>query len=209
MAKKIKFIIVLISFSVCLCLMSSTYSRYVSDTTGNIQVLFAKWQILVNNNDITNGSNSSIDFTPVMESNINVASDVVAPSSKGYFDIAVNPTNVDVSFKYTIDFEVLNTNIPDLMISKYAVLPDNFIEGDPLEYQTITDGSISYTMNYDNETVDFSFKPFTIRVYFEWIEGTDEVMNDETDTAVATDAETNDTKLQIKADIKFEQVIAN
>ena len=34
--------------------MSNTYSRYVTGTTSNIDLSLAKWQILVNNQDITN-----------------------------------------------------------------------------------------------------------------------------------------------------------
>ena len=67
MTKKICFIFLLISASISMCLMSNTYSRYVSDTTGNIDILFAKWQILVNQNDITTGNSSAISFEPVID----------------------------------------------------------------------------------------------------------------------------------------------
>ena len=118
--KKLRFVIVLISFSICLCFMSTTYSKYVAGTTSDIEVLFAKWQILVNDVDITSNTSSTVSFIPTIEANEYVASNKLAPTSKGYFDINIDPTNVDVSFKYTINLNVLNENIPDLMITKYT-----------------------------------------------------------------------------------------
>jgi len=204
--KKVRFILVLISFSVCLGLMSSTYSRYVADATSNIEVLFAKWQILVNSNDITSNSSSTITFVPVIEENNYVQSNTVAPSSKGYFDIVVDPSNVGVSFKYTINLAVTNENMPDLMITKYSIIPSTYIEGDPLEVTNLTDNTITNTLNFDKNITLFKFEPFTIRVYFEWYEGTSEAMTDDEDTAVGLSAATDNTKFKMTANITFEQI---
>lgn len=70
-----------------------------------MKVLFVKWQKLVNNNDITNEKTSSITLIPVLEENINVSLNSIVPSSRGYFDINIDTTNVDVSFDYTIDLK--------------------------------------------------------------------------------------------------------
>lgn len=209
MIKKIRFILAFVALSICLCLMSTTYSRYVAGTTNNIDMLFAKWQILVNNNDITSGSASNISFVPTIEPNENVASNLVAPSSKGYFDIAIDPTNVDVSFKYTITLLLENENIPDLMITKYSVLPTGYIEGDPLESNYINGGIITSDLFFDNGTPDFSFQQFTIRVYFEWFEGStfegsSELMDDATDTIIG--ASSGDSSFSMSANITFEQI---
>jgi len=206
MLKKVRFILLFISLSVCLCLMSNTYSRYVASTNGSINAAFSKWQILVNTSDISDNSVSSISFTPTIEDNEFIKAGTVAPSSKGYFDIAIDPSNVEVSFKYNITLSLGNTNIPDLLITKYAYLPSDYIEGDPLELNTILDSTITNNFLYDNETPDFAFDTFTIRVYFEWFEGTGETMSNEADTEVATEAGENDTKLIINADVTFEQI---
>lgn len=205
MLKRIKIILILLVLSVTLSFMSHTYSRYVAESTSNIQVSFAKWQILLNESDITNGTNSNIEITPVVEKSANVKENTIAPSSKGYFDILVNPSNVEVSFDYTLTLEVLNTNLPDILISKYAILEEGFKETDTITKLDITDNTITGTLTYDNETENFSFQPFTIRVYFEWIEGTNESMNDILDTNIGLDAAQNNTKLQIAANISFKQ----
>jgi hypothetical protein len=125
---RLKVLFILITLAVTISFMSSTYSRYVADTIGNLEVQFANWKILVNEFDITNGNTSSIELTPVMLENANVAQNKVAPSSKGYFDIVIDPSNVEVSFDYEITLDVLNENIPDLIIKQYAILDKNYDE---------------------------------------------------------------------------------
>lgn len=204
MKKKLKILLLLISFSLTLGLMSNTYSRYVAGATGEMQILFAKWQILVNNVDITSGKSSSINLVPVMEENENIADSTLAPSSKGYFDIAIDPTNVDVSFNYSISLDVLNDDMPDLMITKYAILDDSYVEGDELKLVTLTEKNITGSFNYNENE---SFKPFTVRVYFEWYDDVDGAMSDEDDTAIGKNAAENDTDLKIKTTVHFEQKV--
>ena len=203
MFKRLRLLIVFASLSVTLGFMSNTYSRYVADTTGDIKIGFAKWQIAVNENDISDNTVSTINITPTMNANDNVDSNTIAPSSSGYFDIVIDPTNVDVSFDYSISIDLLNENMPDLIISEYSFLSKNYNEGDditriPLENSTITD---TFDINVDTN------EPFTIRVFFEWFEGNDETMDDQADTLVGIDAGLNDTNLQIQASIHFEQKI--
>ena len=207
MSRKFKVLLVIISLSLTLSLMSNTYSRYVADTTSDIELQFANWQILVNENDITNNSVSSINIVPILEENNNIATNSIAPTSKGYFDIEIDPSNVEVSFDYQINFELLNANMPDLLISKYAILDSNYVEGDSLTTIPITDNQINNLLTYDNSTENFRFEPFKVRIYFEWYEGQDENMNDEADTQIGNEAATNDTKLQIKTTITFSQII--
>lgn len=206
MFKKIKILIAFGSLSICLCLMSSTYSRYIVDATGNVEALFAKWQILVNENDITNGLDSSIDFEPVIDENDYVASNVLAPSSTGYFDIDIDPSNVELSFKYTIDIAIEDENIPDLIITKYSIIPDSYIEGDPIDVINLAEGTITNDLTFDKEIESFQFKPFTIRVYFEWYDGEGELMDDEDDSLIGKLAAIEDYTFEIKANISFEQI---
>ena len=207
MKKRICFILLLISCSLCLSFMSSTYSRYVAGTTGNIDMLFAKWQILVDNQDIADQNNSSITFNPTIEANENVRANTIAPTSKGYFDIEIDPSNVDVSFRYTISLDIDNEDMPDLMITKYTILDSDYEEGDTLQYTTLLTDTITDELVYDNNTQNFSFEPFTVRVYFEWLEGTGETMDDTDDTAIGVAAADDDVTFTLSADIAFEQII--
>ena len=203
MAMKFKILLVISSLALTLSLMSNTYSRYVADVDSNIDLLFAKWQILVNENDITNNTTTSINITPVMEENVNVAENTVAPSSKGYFDIDIDPSNAGVSFDYSISLNIEDENMPDLMISKYAVLDKDYNEGDQITTTTILNNTIDGTVDY-NAT---AHEPFTVRVFFEWYEGVDEKMDDEADTNIGYEAALNDKSLLVNASISFNQKI--
>ena len=88
---RVKILSVFIPLSLFLCFMSNTYSRYVADTTGDLKMSFAQWQILVNTEDITNSFTSSIDLTPVIDRNKYVEDNKIAPASTGYFDISIDP----------------------------------------------------------------------------------------------------------------------
>lgn len=207
MFKKIKIILLLLCLTTCIGLMSNTYSRYVASTKSDINAQFSKWQILIDNLDVTSGSQTAVNITPVIEDNELVADNTFAPSSKGYFDIKVDPTNVDVSFSYNIDLNILNENMPDILISKYAIIPSSYIEGDNLELTFIENSQISNSLIFDKNTEEFRFESFTIRVYFEWYEGIDELMNDEEDTNITMLAVNEDLTLQMNANIQFEQII--
>lgn len=197
---KLKLLIVCFMLIILVSLMSNTFSKYVSSADGDLNVSFAKWQILVNNLDISDAANSEILFVPVINSNNEVEENSVAPSSSGYFDIAIDPSNVALSFSYNITFSIENDDIPDLMISEYAILP---VDDSPIEKISLDNNIIEKDMIYDPEN---PFKPFTIRLFFKWYEGENELMDDLADTEIGTVAAINDTKLKMKANISFKQI---
>ena len=212
MAKKIKVFLLILSLAFTLSYMSNTYSRYVADSTGNVQMMFTKWQILVNDSDIVNETVSSIELTPVIDKNDNIAKDTIAPTSSGYFDITINPENVGVSFDYKITLDVLNENLPDIMITSYSKLDSNYVEGVtsldilPITYNVITETLYFENPDENSENTEFKHEPFTIRVYFEWYEGTNEVMDDAADTEIG--ASGDDETLDIKATVHFKQNVS-
>ena len=81
----------------------------------------------------------------------------------------------------------------------------NYIDGDEINTTNVEDNKISGELNFDNKITDFKFESFTIRVYFEWYEGENEKMNDQSDTNIGKDAALNDTNLLIQATIDFKQ----
>ena len=219
MLKKFRVLLIIASLVVTFCVMSNTYSKYVASSEGNVAMEFARWQLLVNEADITNKTTANFDLNPVIIKNNNVADNKVAPSSEGYFDIEINPKNVDVSFEYTIDLSMTDA-IDDLMITRYAFLPDNYVEEDALEYvylngiNTSITESIEYgkaevmkeekITNEDGEEITVKyFKPIKIRVFFEWIEGTVEYTNDTTkeieNTIIETMDDEKDTEVGVNA----------
>jgi len=211
---RIKILGAFIPLCLLLCFMSNTYSRYVADTTGSLKMSFAQWQILVNNDDITSNSSSSVVLKPVIDENKYVENNKIAPSSTGYFDISIDPSNVDVAFNYSITLDVVNENIPDLIITKYAILDNDYNGTDAITYQNIENNLIKGSLDIDNTNVasdsneiqEHSFEPFIIRICFEWYEGMGETMGDDSDTLVGSNKENSD--LEISAEIKFEQKLS-
>ena len=212
MKKRVKIVFAFTLLAISLCLTNNTYSRYIADSNGDVDIEFAKWQILVNNNDITDGTNAEMTFTPTIEPNANIAQNYIAPSSKGYFDIDIDHSNVDVSFNYTITLDIENEEIPDLMVTKYAVIDSTYDEKKGPTYLDIKDNKISNDIIHKVS----EDKKFTIRVYFEWYEGQfeianeikNEVMDDEADTLIGNKA-ANDEQINfnINASISFKQII--
>ncbi len=206
--RKIKIVILLFLFTAALGLMSNTYSRYVASAKSDINVSFSKWQILLNNEDITQNKDSSVEIKPILEDNENVAQNKIAPSSKGYFDIDIDPSNVDLSFKYTVDLYINNEFAPDIVITKYSIIPSSLEEGSDIEIISLIDNSIENTLLYNsNDVNEFAHEPFTIRIYFQWYEGENEIMSDKDDTEIGLLAASEDLTLEMTANISFEQII--
>ena len=193
---KLKVLIVFVIFAFALSIVSNTYSRYVAAAEENIDLALANWQILLNNEDITNSSESIGLINPVILENENVANNKLAPSSIGYFDIDIDASSVELSFNYNIKInknEILN----DLIITKYKII-DSENETEETEYINIIDNEINGTIDYSKDNI---IKPFKIRVYFEWFDGENETSNDESDTEIVK----NNESLKIDATIKFTQ----
>jgi len=168
-------------------------------------MLFARWQILVNETDITSNANSTISIVPVIEEQEHVASGRIAPSSRGYFDIDVDPRNVDVSFRYSINLAMEDADITDLNITQFIINP-NEPDATPVE---VEDMIISNTLIFDKANSAFEFEQFTIRIFFEWYSGEDRTMTDEETTEIGRRAAEEDTSIRITANISFEQVFSS
>lgn len=209
-AINIKLLILVISFFLLAYNVNEAYSRYVSEVNGDVNFNFARWQILVNNENITTNYESKIKFTPIIDENENMASNVLGPTSTGYFDIEINPENVDTSFVYNInitvpsDSEVKNVVITDYSITnEESILLGNELVRIPLNGSN----SISETMLWDSNTSGFKFNPFIVRVYFAWNDNK-EIMTDEEDTIIGNKASENEEiNFSLLASLKFRQYV--
>lgn len=190
MKKRIKILIVFAALAFSLSIISTTYSRYVADANGDVALTFAKWQILINNEDITSGNVESIDITPTIVENDNVASGKLAPSSLGYYDIEIDVSNVETSFDMHITLD--NEDMADLRISGYSIN-----DGEEIE---IEDGQIDESFDYDEE-----LETINIRIYFEWydVDDSNSEMSNEDDTSFVNANE----EITITTNLSFEQKI--
>ncbi len=187
--KKIVLFIALISLFYLVTTIENTYAKYISSATAEADMTIARWNILVNNQDILNNSNFSNTISPVFAGTQYINSGVLAPTSTGYFDIIINGTNTDITFQYTLTMNLSSANtITDLKITSYTIdgVSHNF-DGSPISEQIV--------FNSGNKTR-------TIRVNVEWIDGiSTETMNNSQDTQAA-----NGGTAAIDVNINFIQV---
>lgn len=171
---RIKIFIALLSLLYLITLVQDTYAKYTSSANANTNITISRWNILVNDQDIKNNSNFTNTIKPVFEDNENIATGVIAPTSKGYFDIIIDGTKTDVSFQYNINLALSNLNtVSDLKLTNYKVNDDDTLH-------QIENNVISNQVLYDSDN-----KIIKYRIFVEWIDGDAETMNNEADTEAA------------------------
>ena len=191
--KKIKLLIAIIALFICIIQIKETYAKYVESKDGDAQFTVASWKIKINNSDITQSANLSSLINPVYESNTNIKDGVIAPGSQGYFDIDIDASNTEVSFNYEITVTPSEeSDVTDLIIYAYKI---NNGEIANIENNVNT---ITNRINNIDEN-----KTLSLRIYFKWLDGEGEQMNNAADTAAAVGRGTG----KINVNAKFTQVI--
>lgn len=176
MKKTIYSLLVIFSLTLCVFFITESYAKYLTSTEGNAKMNVARWKIIVNNEDIKNNSSLTTQITPTFLGNDNIAENVIAPTSEGYFDLIIDATEADVSFKYNIDIEVdENSSVQDLKISKFVIDEEEIIP---------TDNTYSIerqVLHRDNTQI------INIRVYIYWDDSESASMDNTMDTQATID----------------------
>lgn len=193
--KDIRFILIfifIVSFSF-IYLFQTSLAKYRKQVTGNIDLQIAKWNIKINDEDVENKSVLTNNIIPVFEGNEYTKDSVIAPGSKGYCDIIIDATNVDVDFTYELGISIGEENqISDLRTSGYIINPTDTPEDVVTE---LSGGAIKGEIAHNT-------KQTKIRLYFEWYDEADNNMDNKTDTDVAID---ENSQAVIAASIRFSQ----
>ncbi len=191
MNRKFKIILAIIALVLCITQIQQTYAKYTESKEGDTDFSIAKWKILVNNNDITESSTMSSLINPVYIENENVKEGVIAPGSEGYFDLVINANQTEVSFEYKISISNSeNSSVQDLIITGYTINSSALIPVDNVL------NNISNKINYKDTN-----KINTLRVYFKWLDGEEESMDNQADT----DASLSNRSAKLKVNLSFIQ----
>ena len=191
MNRKLKFILAIIALVFCVTQIQQTYAKYVETKEGDTNFTVAKWKILVNNKDITDAATMSSLINPVYVQNDNVAQGVIAPGSEGYFDLVIDASKTEVSFQYNISVSTSeNSSVKDLIITGYTLNDSALIPVDS------TLNNISNTVYYYSDK-----KVNTLRVYFKWLDGEGESMDNSADT----EASLSNNSAKLKVNLSFIQ----
>ena len=121
--KDIKFLVLFIIVIVIafIYLSQASLAKYRKQTEGNLEGTVAHWNIKLNGEDIHREMTNII--TPVINESNYTKTGVVAPGTTGYFNLAIDATDVDVDFTYTISFESLNS-LEDIKVTSYEINND-------------------------------------------------------------------------------------
>ena len=191
MNRKLKFILAIIALVFCITQIQQTYAKYVDTKEGDTNFTVAKWKILVNNQDITEAATMSSLINPVYVQNDNVAEGVIAPGSEGYFDLVIDASKTEVSFQYNISVTTSeNSSVKDLIITGYTLNDGTLI---PVDSEL---NNISNTVYYYSEN-----KVNSLRVYFKWLDGDGESMDNNADT----EASLSNNSAKLKVNLSFIQ----
>ena len=191
MNRKLKFILAIIALVFCITQIQQTYAKYVDTKEGDTNFTVAKWKILVNNQDITEAATMSSLINPVYVQNNNVAEGVIAPGSEGYFDLVIDASKTEVSFQYNISVTTSeNSSVKDLIITGYTLNDGTLI---PVDSEL---NNISNTVYYYSEN-----KVNSLRVYFKWLDGDGESMDNSADT----EASLSNNSAKLKVNLSFIQ----
>lgn len=195
--KKILFCFSCLFLILSLLVIKSTYAKYITSASGDANIDIARWKILVNNQDVVENKELTSVITPIFEGNDNIASNVIAPTAEGYFDIIIDASNTDVSLRYevtTSDNE--NSAVADLEISGYTI--------DDGERQAIVsdDGQIKIENDILYNSTD---KDIRLRVYLKWND--DDAMGAVMDNTADTNAtKTEGNMAKVNVNLKFIQI---
>ena len=188
--RKTKILLALLTLILCITQIKQTYAKYLESKEGNTDFTIANWKITVNDKDITEATSMTSLINPVYIENENIADGVIAPQSEGYFDLNIDASKTQVSFKYSIKINTPDDSaVTDLKITGYK-LNDNSI------VNVNNSSEITNTINYNSTN-----KTIKIRVYFKWIDGENETMDNKKDTQASINKE----KAKLKINLSFVQ----
>lgn len=188
------FILACIFIVISVYFIIQIYGKYLTTASGSTVMPIAKWNIMVNNQNIRDNSDISNTLTPVFPGNNYIAANIIAPTAEGYFDLVFDYSAVDVTFRYDINTSVnSNSAVSDLVTTGYSI--DG---GDKVSFtnynQTITD-----TIDLSNTT-----RTRTIRIYVMWNDDANSSsMNNLSDTASTA---LSDSSAKLDVNISFTQI---
>ena len=191
-----KVIYLLIGIILCLVVYFSVqiYAKYLTSAKASSEMAIARWNILVNEISIKTDTDISNSIVPVFEKNENIAENIIAPTSKGYFDLEFDFKDADVSFEYEITTTVdENSSVKDLVTTGYSVDDGEIVEFN--EYNESIKDTIKLEDNVEKRK---------IRIYISWNDDEEtQQMNNADDTAAAV----SDNPAILKVNISFKQIV--
>lgn len=177
-----KFILLLIGICICFLLYFTVqiYAKYLTSADGTTSLIIANWNIKVNNLSIKDNTDISASIVPVFPGTEHIASGIIAPTVEGYFDLNLDFSNIDVSFKYEIDVSSAeDSSVKDLVATGYSI-----DDGEKIMFENYNT-PISEIIKL-SDTIDSR----NIRVYIMWNDDDESQTMTNVDDTTSTSSET-------------------
>lgn len=186
--KKAFLMMACIWFIITFSVIQTTYAKYVTNLNANANISISYWNILVNNQNITENSDLSAVMSVVLPGSEYAKSDVLVPGSTGYFDLNIDSSQVTVPFTATISTAINEASSlkTDFVVTGYSINGGEIIE--------LTDtNSFTYSIGSDVSNT-------LITIYTTWI---DDGLDSTEDTSLGILGGT----AILDVNVKFEQTV--
>ena len=200
---KLTMLVLIVLFMITI--IGTTFAKYLTSKPSSAQARLAQWNVKLNDQDIT----ENMDFTELIEinydTNPNIAENVIAPTSSGYFVVTLDSTGTEVPFDYEFSVDTSESAVSDYRITSYqlfdatryhnpltageiALLKANTDAFVTLDSASATiDGEVYPDVdgsgNYTGDTVKNGFF-----ICFGWYDGTGEDLDNKEDVQATKDA---------------------
>ncbi len=181
MKNKIKTFFTIIAIALLVFIVFEIYNVYAllySQVETDVSLQLGKWNIKVNNTDVTNDESKSytIDTINLMNSQ-NVKEGKIAPGTKGNFQITIDPTYTQVSFRFDI---IINSEESNSVLTILTIKSDEDIK-------IIRTGKNIYSGVVPLSSIEAG-KKINLYMEFEWVN--DETLNQRDTNLVAISNQT-------------------
>ena len=200
---KLTMLVLIVLFLITI--IGTTYAKYLTSRDSSAQARLAQWNIKLNNSDITENMDFSELINLNFESNPNIANNIIAPTSSGYFVAIIESTGTEVPFDYEFSVDTSESAVQDYRITSYLSF-DASSYGNTLtnaEIEALKANTTSFVAldsaaatitgevypdvdgsgNYTGNTVKTGFL-----IYFGWYDGENEVLDNKGDVQASKTA---------------------
>lgn len=181
---EIKVFLLIIALFVLLSNLNESYAKYLSSVSSSTNVDFRTWKIFINNTNVTSNYNTTMNFTPTIISRSTVKKGKFAPGSTGYFDIYIDTSNVQTS--YRVDMDIVKTgDISNLKVIGYSMTqsssPDNSFQEEGNTYPDTN--HVSFNKNLPSSG---KFTNYYLRIFFKWIDEYGGISTNDSDSQIGS-----------------------
>ena len=190
--KKCILLIILIFILILIFFLIQIFAKYLTSASGDTAMNVARWNILVNDISIKSNTDISNTLAPVFPGNEHIASNIIAPTAEGYFDLNFDFSDADVSFEYEILTTVdENSVVKDLVTTGYSI-----DDGEKITFDEVN------SPIKDTILLTDAIQTQKIRVYVKWNDDETATMDNVADTM----ATTSETPALLHVNISFTQI---